>query len=75
MIYKTRSGSVYQVDPEGMRVRRVTGEKEPTPRQGPDGEWKEYKSTSVVEGCLWFDWTGRGNGTLTSQVVETIEEN
>ena len=76
MIYKTETGSLYQVDEENKRVRRIEGVKAPTPRQGKDGEWKEYKVFQrLSDGCLWFDWTGLGNGTVTSRVVEEREEN
>lgn len=77
MIYKTRSGSVYQVDHEGKRVRRMSGENDPTPRQGVDGEWKSFHhiNEEIAPGHLFFDWDGEGHGTITSKVVETIEEN
>lgn len=79
MIYKTESGSVYQVDEANSRVRRLLGTNAPTPRQGPDGEWKQYVSLSMwntEDGkCLWIDWTGHGNGTVTSRIVEEVREN
>lgn len=79
MIYKTETGSVYQVDEPGKRVRRLSGTAAPTPRQGQDGEWKTYASVEVLNTSigrqLWVDWTGAGNGTLTSPIVEETEEN
>lgn len=77
MIYKTESGSVYQVDAKGKRVRRLTGVKEPTPRQGQDGEWKTFYDmrTDLFPGRLFFIWNNLGQGTHTSLIVETVEEN
>lgn len=42
MIIRTESGSIYEVDRKNKRVRRMTGEKNPTPKMGKDGEWKVY---------------------------------
>jgi hypothetical protein len=42
MIVRTETGSIYEVDRKNKRVRRLTGEKNPTPRMGKDGEWKTY---------------------------------
>ena len=39
--YKTYF-STYEVDTEKKLVRRMEGVFSPTPRQGEDGEWKEY---------------------------------
>jgi hypothetical protein len=47
--FTTESGSVYEVDEAGHRMRRVTGEEPPTPRQGDDGAWKDYAVLSEVE--------------------------
>ena len=72
--FATESGSLYELDPANRRVRRISGERAPTPRQGTDGEWKTYESWMPFihpDGALavWFDWTGRGNGTWTSPIV------
>jgi hypothetical protein len=78
MIVKTKTGSVYEIDEQNKRVRRMQGVIDPTPRQGKDGEWKEYKTVAVVGQPpavgFFFDWTGLGNGTLTSPIVELIED-
>lgn len=42
MIATTQSGSVYEIDIEKKQIRRLSGQADPTPRQGKDGEWKEY---------------------------------
>lgn len=42
MKFTTESGSAYELDVEGRRIRRVSGEGAPTPRTGEDGVWKEF---------------------------------
>lgn len=61
--YLTESGSVYQVDDEGPRVRRVSGVHPPTPYFGEDGVWqdcisaREYTSVNGTVDLLvhWRD--------------------
>ena len=36
--------SVYEVDTQNKRVRRMSGKDNPTPRQGADGAWRAYAS-------------------------------
>lgn len=43
MQFKTESNSIYQVDLESKRIRRLSGTSAPTIRQGIDGNWKTYK--------------------------------
>lgn len=43
MRFTTASGSVYEVDTAKKRIRRLNGVKDPTPRQGKDGEWRSYR--------------------------------
>jgi hypothetical protein len=69
--------SVYEVDVTNKRVRRLVSTHEPTPRQGADGEWKEFASMSLllaVGECVFFDWDDFGHGTLTSPVVEILRD-
>lgn len=74
MIHVTKSGSVYEVDVPGKRVRRLHGEQDPTPRQGKDGEWRAYAAMYWVTGrCLVFDWAGDGKCTMTSAVMKSFE--
>jgi hypothetical protein len=42
MIFRTQSNSVYEVDFDNKKVRRINGVNEPTARQGKDGEWRKY---------------------------------
>lgn len=71
MIFKTMN-SAYEVDLENNRVRRLHGKDAPTPRQGADGDWREFvqviglqeKSDGVI-----FVWSP-GKITQTSPIVE-----
>lgn len=42
MRFITQSGSVYEVDADNKKLRRLTGRTDPTPRLGKDGEWRQY---------------------------------
>lgn len=72
----TETGSVYELDVIEKRARRLQGVSDPTPRVGQDGVWKKYETlllvTDAVRSMLLIDWTGRGNGTLTSGIVKLI---
>lgn len=70
--FLTESGSIYEVDEENRRVRRLTGEHEPTPRQGPDGQWKDFLSYDDIHIGLMFVWEFDGpiaKTTVTSRVI------
>lgn len=58
MKFTTRSGSTYEVDSAAKKIRRLNGKKDPTPRQGKDGEWREYlNDISVKVGePVWIQW-------------------
>lgn len=43
MKFTTASGSVYEVNTDSKQIRRLNGAKDPTPRQGPDGQWRAYE--------------------------------
>lgn len=43
MKFTTASGSVYEVNTDSKQIRRLNGDKDPTPRQGPDGQWRAYE--------------------------------
>jgi hypothetical protein len=69
MIFYTESGSIYELDKPNNRIRRLEGVVNPTPRQGPDGEWKTFEHCSPVrkgKGVL-IQWEGV-RSTLTSPV-------
>lgn len=82
MIFKTFTGSLYEVDHGEMRVRRIGGEKPPTARQGEDGEWTMIEEISPIEvgKSVIFVWKMEAdNGlitlktTVTSEVTEIVE--
>jgi hypothetical protein len=51
MKFTTASGSVYEVNTDSKQIRRLNGVKDPTPRQGKDGQWRTYSDiTSVTVG-------------------------
>lgn len=88
MEFTTKSGSVYEVDYVNKRIRRLSGKKDATGRQGPDGEWRTYKDIhpSQIElgSMVMIQWDnsvpllngspeGCLPGTLTSKVVSVWE--
>lgn len=71
-VYKTETGSIYEVDTEKKLVRRIEGTKPPTERQGEDGVWKSYERLYIYENGLLFTWKtkdGVAKSTLTSKLV------
>lgn len=83
MRFRTISGSVYELDDLNKRIRRMSGAKDPTPRQGPDGEWKTYahlleapqEGKSLVIVWAVGDDTEAGpllKTTMTSMIVEIL---
>jgi hypothetical protein len=82
--FTTVSGSLYEVDATNKRIRRLSGNKPPTERQGND--WKQYDSISAIEVgqpvlIIWNEGTpllpdspeGALPTTMTS-FVQSIEE-
>lgn len=69
--------SIYEVDFENNRVRRVSGVNRPTPRQGSDGEWKTYQTVFLSDHGLIFQWGWNEDGTAkcteTSHIVKVNE--
>lgn len=43
MIFETVSGSVYEINESKQVIRRLSGVKDPTERQGSDSIWKYYE--------------------------------
>jgi hypothetical protein len=48
MKFTTVSGSVYEVNTDSKQIRRLNGSKDPTPRQGPDGQWRSYEDITPI---------------------------
>lgn len=80
MIVRTRN-SVYEVDPEGKRCRRLEGTTAPTPYGGADGEWKPFQDIICMQvgAPLWIAWGPRDDNpeltrTTRTSIVTAIEE-
>jgi len=77
MLFQTESGSLYQVDTEGKRIRRIVGST-PTTRIG-HGDWRHYASIHpeeiIIGAPVLIVWGVDPNDpqrlqtTLTSHVV------
>ena len=87
MKFKTISGSIYEVDEQGKKIRRLYGTEEATSRQGKDGDWKSFDHLDLEVGAsamiFWDAKTtpllegntfGGSPATMTSQVAEIIDE-
>ena len=67
----TTLNSVYEVDREGRRARRLSGKNEPTQHTGTDGEWQEFADVAHhPSGGLVIVWD-EDRMTVTSAVVDT----
>lgn len=84
LTFKTETGSLYEVDHEAKRVRRLIGLTEPTKRTGADGAWKNIVAiTDIVVGAnvliVWPETEEAVQmpcsqpGTITSRVAEVFE--
>ena len=72
MRFTTISGSVYEVDTETKKIRRLNGKKDPSPRQGKDGEWQEYLNELTVEvgEPVWIQWAAPKQ--LTEEMLDLL---
>ena len=48
MKFNTMSGSTYEVDVINKQIRRLSGQRQASIRQGKDGEWKSYSKTLIT---------------------------
>jgi hypothetical protein len=78
---RTDSGSVYDVDHVGMRIRRVHGRHGPSDTQPQDGIWRHFVGLEGPEvgQTMVVYWATQGSGTETNlgfrtTVVLEIEE-
>lgn len=81
MRFRTETGSVYELDWQGNRIRRLAGTHAATPAQGADGEWVTYRACSLpVRGqyvsIVWRDGERAAPATITSAVtsIEQVHE-
>lgn len=70
--------SSYELNNTTGYIRRLSGIKDPTPRQGPDGEWKKLKEIANVEvgKCAIIVWeilTTHGEIVLRTTMTSEIK--
>lgn len=80
VVVHTESGSVYELDQAGWRVRRRAGTHAPTARQGADGTWRVLaeRCVPVVGEPLLFVWSRAADlerCTVTTRVVAVSNPN
>ncbi len=77
------TSSIYELDEEGKRIRRLSGYFSSTPRQGEDGIWTNYEDIKFVRGpfdrtdsllIIWRYEDGIAKTTLTSPIVKIKEQ-
>jgi len=71
MIFKTATGSTYEIDETNKRVRRLSGVKAATARQGKDGDWRPYVDITEVKvgSPVMIFW----DPASTPKLAETLE--
>lgn len=68
----TLTGSIYEIDLDNKKVRRIFGNHPPSMRQAKDGMWQTYHgiSTPTIGLSLLILWDNGGKCTQTSNVKE-----
>lgn len=74
--FTTASGSAYEVDIRGQRIRRVgnAAGRPPTPRQGDDGHWRTFYTLVLThvptepQPSILIIWDEAGAATITSMI-------
>lgn len=75
MMFTTESGSVYEVDEDAPRMRRLSGKNKPTAYQGEDNTWRTYVDMTTVKlgESVMVVWEvtepGMARTTLTTHVT------
>lgn len=73
-LIETETGSFYELTDDGMKVRRLQGNANPTPRQGKDGEWKELVEPvkpALGDSMLLVWKVTNDEGVITAQTTIT----
>ncbi len=71
---RTASGSIYEIDEDNRRIRRLHGNSDPTPRQGADGEYKVYKEIMIAANkamIIVWETTSNNDGDLICRTTAT----
>lgn len=78
--YTTETGSLYEVNYDEKKIRRVTGTHDPTNHQGKDGEWKDFLEVNTDYGYLEVIWRiEKADGgfivrrTVSSNIVSMVK--
>jgi hypothetical protein len=76
MIFKTITGSVYEIDNENKQLRRVNGLEDPTPRVGLDGVWKPFVevTTPVVGKPVTILWNSKTTKPLIGHLSPDVAQ-
>lgn len=84
MKFVTATGSIYEVNTDSKKIRRLSGVKDPQPRQGNDGEWKPYLDLMLNLGSpAYIFWDSKttpllegssfGSPATVTSIVKEIE--
>ncbi len=75
MKFTTASGSVYEVNTDSKKIRRLNGVKDPTPRTGKDGEWRSYEDLVCKKGSSAIIFWGQETALLaeTEQILKEAD--
>ena len=77
-LIKTESGSLYEIDEENKKIRRIYGTLVPTSRFKTDGEWVKYESINNIRlhHSLVIIWAldKKLPATITSPIIDTDVE-
>ena len=82
MVIHTETGSIYEINEKEKKIRRITGEGNPTERVGKDGSWKDYLNIDILDTMsgdkqmliIWKIEDGVARSTLTSIIVKMEKE-
>lgn len=71
---RTFTGSIYEIDEDAKKIRRLSGVKDSTPRQGADGDWKQYQEimmTPLKNMVIIWETTINPDGELINRATAT----
>lgn len=75
MTFKTKSGSVYEVNHATSSIRCLSRPLNHPRSQGTDGEWRQFHAALIELGQNgWIQWAGTIKGLRTNIITE-IQDN